>query len=227
MCPFLKVLLEGHPSPCMWALGPTPNLLSKCQRALVKDKDEGRSQTLASISHCQGREWVRSALIRPVYLLPCRNAGPWKKPRMDEGGKELSQNSQWKKYQESAGACKYLWAPSEEEFNALFKGRSEMAEQMGMFLSFFTTESFMVLPLLVARRCNIRGYICSRPPRPSLSLSFSFCPALHISPVSKGLHYPKTPYHYSEARPRHLKQAALHLAQESCSTNYLLHKNAF
>ena len=57
-----------------------------------------------------------------------------------------------------------------------------------------------------------------------------FCPPVlfpNVSLVSEGLHYQKTPYHYCEARPRHLKRAPLHLAQESCSTNYQVHKNAF
>lgn len=75
-------LLEGHPSPGMWPLSPTPNLLSKCHQVLAKDKGKGKGHRESLCIHLPlSAPWIDySGLIRPVYLLPCRS-GQMKKRR--------------------------------------------------------------------------------------------------------------------------------------------------
>lgn len=72
-CPFLEVSSKVIPLPGMWPLSPTPNLLSKCHQALAKDKGKGHRESLC-IHLPLSLPWMDySGLIRPVYLLPCRN----------------------------------------------------------------------------------------------------------------------------------------------------------
>lgn len=86
-CPFLEVSWKVIPLPGMWPLSPTPNLLSKCHQALAKDKGKGHRESLSA-------PWMDySGLIRPVYLLPCRNRQT-KKEKKSDGGEELSPTTQ-------------------------------------------------------------------------------------------------------------------------------------
>lgn len=94
-------LLEGHPSPGMWPLSPTPNLLSKCHQALAKDKGKGHCESLRIHLPLSAPSIGYSGLIRPVYLLPCRNGrmkkkGEKKKRKRKEEG-ELSPSTQWER----------------------------------------------------------------------------------------------------------------------------------
>lgn len=88
-CPFLEVSWKVIPLPGMWPLSPTPNLLSKCHQALAKDKGKGHRESLC-IHLPLSAPWMDySGLIRPVYLLPCRNRRTKKEKRTTEEGNYL------------------------------------------------------------------------------------------------------------------------------------------
>lgn len=88
-CPFLEVSWKVIPLPGMWPLSPTPNLLSKCHQALAKDKGKGHRESLC-IHLPLSAPWMDySGLIRPVYLLPCRNRQTKKEKRTTEEGNYL------------------------------------------------------------------------------------------------------------------------------------------
>lgn len=92
-CPFLEVSWKVIPLPGMWPLSPTPNLLSKCHQALAKDKGKGHRESLR-IHLPLSAPWMDySGLIRPVYLLPCRNRRTKKEKKTTEGNYLLLHNA--------------------------------------------------------------------------------------------------------------------------------------
>lgn len=174
-CPFLEVSWKVIPIPGMWPLSPPQNLLSKCHQALAKDKSRGHRESLC-IHLPLSTLWMDySGLIRPVYLLPCRNR--WTKKNIKDGGRELSLSIQcvWGFGGPSKHADVYTHADNHRgepimpclkkkkrtSWRKIAKGweRGGAFWREQMVFVFFTLQSHkrvLKQPLFVAWRCNIR-----------------------------------------------------------------------
>lgn len=162
-------LLEGHPSPGMWALSPTPNLLSKCHQVLTKDKGKGHCESLC-IHLPLSVPWIGySGLIRPVYLLPCRNGQTKKRRRrgiisfytMREGLRQSSKGADVYTHMQAITVEGLMpRVKKKERRTKIAKGW----ERGGLFvwpngfclLHFVTSQRVLKQPLFVAWGCNIR-----------------------------------------------------------------------
>lgn len=213
-CPFLEVSSKVIPLPGMWPLGPTPNLLSKCHQALAKDKGKGHRESLC-IHLPLSLPWMDySGLIRPVYLLPCRNRRTKKVTKQnqkttkntEEG--ELSPPTQCARGfggpSKGADVYPHMQAITEEGPKERRRKIAKGWERGGAFwrdqmvFVFFTSQPHkrvLKQPLFVAWRCNIRCLLQqispSPPPRArplSVLLSSPLCPRPSLPN--------KTPYHY-------------------------------